>query len=44
MRATLAAKSYSTYDHMVEKRRALEMWERRLLAIVEGQELPSERW
>jgi hypothetical protein len=44
MRATLAAKSYSTYDHMAEKRRALEMWERRLLAIVQGQELPSERW
>jgi integrase len=43
-RATLASSTYSTYDHMAEKRRALDMWQRRLLAIVNGQEPPSERW
>jgi hypothetical protein len=44
MRATLATKSYSTYDHMAEKRRALTMWERRLLEIVSGAEPSGERW
>jgi integrase len=44
MRATLAAKSYSTYDHMVEKRRALELWQARLIEIIEGREPSGLRW
>ena len=35
------------YDHreyLDEKRRALEMWERRLVAIVNGSTVVGERW
>ena len=37
----------SRYDHreyIDEKRRALEMWERRLLSIVNGGTVVGERW
>ena len=44
MRATLAAEVYSTYDFMDEKRRALELWEKRLLEIVEGRKPSGLRW
>ena len=35
---------YDQHDYAAEKRRALELWEGRLLAIVEGRELPTERY
>lgn len=35
---------YDQHDYASEKRRALELWERRLLAIVEGREIPTERY
>ncbi len=44
MRATMANSTYSSFDYAPQKRRALELWERRLIAIVEGQKLPSEGW
>ena len=44
MRASLANSTYSSFDYEPQKRRALELWERRLLAIVEGRALPSEHW
>ncbi len=47
MRATLGDRVYktrSTFDHMAEKRRALELWERRLLEIVEGRSASGLRW
>ena len=44
MRASLANSTYSSFDYEPQKRRALELWEHRLLAIVEGRALPSERW
>ena len=44
MRATLASKVYTTFDFMDEKRRALELWEKRLLEIVNGQKLSALRW
>jgi integrase len=44
VRSSLESSTYNEHDYLPEKRRALEMWERRLLAIVQGQELPSKRW
>jgi integrase len=44
MRATLADSDYSTYDYLPEKRRALELWEKRLLEIVEGRKPSGLRW
>lgn len=35
---------YDQHDYFQEKKRALELWERRLLAIVEGREAPAERY
>jgi hypothetical protein len=32
---------YDRHDYMLEKRRALEAWERRLLDIVEGRHLKT---
>jgi hypothetical protein len=43
-RASLANRVYSTYDYEPQKRRALELWERRLLEIVEGQPASGELW
>lgn len=44
MKATLASRSYTTWDFADEKRRALELWERRLIEIVEGRKPSSLRW
>jgi hypothetical protein len=44
MRATLADEDYSTYDYLPEKRRALELWEKWLLEIVEGRKPSGLRW
>ena len=44
MRATLASRVYTTFDFMQEKRRALELWEKRLLEIVEGRKPSGLRW
>jgi integrase len=44
MRASLADSTYSTWNYMEPKRRALELWERRLLEIVEGRPASGERW
>ena len=35
---------YDQYEYLDEKRRALELWERRLLEIVEGRKASGERW
>jgi integrase len=35
---------YDQHDYIAEKRRALELWERRLLEIVEGRPKSQERW
>ena len=35
---------YDQHDYAVEKRRAFELWETRLMAIVDGRPLPTERW
>ncbi len=35
---------YNRHSYAPEKRRALELWEMRLLAIVTGAPLPTERW
>lgn len=35
---------YDQHDYLQEKRRALELWERRLLAVVEDREIPNERY
>ena len=35
---------YEHYEYRAEKRRALELWERRLLAIVNGEPAVAERW
>ena len=35
---------YDHHEYMDEKRRALELWERRLLEIVEGRPGTAERW
>ncbi|WP_041319937.1 tyrosine-type recombinase/integrase [Hyphomicrobium denitrificans] len=35
---------YDQYDYAPEKRRALELWERRLLAVVAGKAPPTERY
>lgn len=43
-RASLANSTYSTYDFLPEKRRALELWETRLLEIVEGRPASGARW
>jgi integrase len=43
-RASLANSVYSTYDFEPQKRRALELWERRLLEIVEERPPSGERW
>ena len=43
-RASLADSVYSTYDYEPQKRRALELWERRLLEIVEGRPASGEKW
>ena len=42
-RSQMAA-TYNRHDYMDEKRRALELWEGRLQAIVNGKPLPTERW
>lgn len=44
MRSTLAAEVYSTYDFLPEKRRALELWEERLLEIIESKKPSGLRW
>jgi integrase len=44
MRATLANQDYSTYDFLPEKRRALELWEKRLLEIIEDRKPSGLRW
>jgi hypothetical protein len=38
MRNPLASSAYDEHDYMPEKRKALDMWQRRLLAILQGQE------
>ena len=35
---------YDQHDYLAEKRRALELWERRLIEIVEGHPASGERW
>ena len=35
---------YDQHGYLEEKRRALELWERRLLAIVEGRPVPPDRY
>ena len=35
---------YDQHDYAAEKRRALELWERRLLTIIEGRPRPTERY
>ena len=35
---------YDNHEYLDEKRRALELWERRLLAIVSGSAAVGERW
>ena len=35
---------YDHHEYLDEKRRALELWERRLLAIVSGDAVVVERW
>ena len=35
---------YDQRDYLAEKRRALEMWERRLMEIVEGRPASGDRW
>ena len=35
---------YDHHEYLDEKRRALELWERRLLNIVNGQLVIAERW
>lgn len=44
MKATLASRTYTTWDFAAEKRRALELWEKRLLEIVEGRKPSGLRW
>ena len=44
MKATLASRIYTTHDFLPEKRRALELWEKRLLEIVNGKKLSALRW
>jgi len=44
MRGSLANDTYSTYDFVAEKREALELWEKRLLEIIEGREPTSLNW
>ncbi|MBA2127587.1 hypothetical protein DLM45_15350 [Hyphomicrobium methylovorum] len=44
MRATLANDIYSTYDFLPEKRRALELWEKRLLEIIDGRKPSGLKW
>lgn len=44
MRATRADKEYSTYDFADDKRRALRLWEARLLEIVEGRKPSGLKW
>ena len=43
-RRTLADRVYNEYEFLDEKRRALALWERRLLEIVEGRPASGERW
>ena len=35
---------YDHHEYLDEKRRALELWERRLLAIVNGDAVVTEHW
>ncbi len=44
VRRTLANRTYNEYDFLPEKRRALELWEGRLLEIVEGRSAGGSRW
>jgi integrase len=44
IKATLADATYSTYDFADEKRRALLLWEQRLLEIVEGRPASGLKW
>jgi integrase len=43
-RKTVTGMHYNHNEKLPEKRKALELWERRILAIVAGQPIPSERW
>lgn len=44
MRSALAGSTYDAYDYMPEKRRALELWQARLIEIVEGRSPSGSRW
>ena len=37
-------KIYDRYEYLAEKRRALDLWERRLMEIVQGQPAAAMRW
>jgi integrase len=43
-RKTVTGMHYNHNEKLPEKRKALELWERRVLAIVSGQPIPPERW
>ena len=43
-RASLANSIYSTWDFLEPKRRALELWEQRLIEIVEGRPASGVKW
>jgi integrase len=44
MTESLADSTYNAWHFEPEKRRALSLWEARLLAIVDGRPLPADRW
>ena len=44
IRRMLAGRDYNEYEFLTEKRRALELWEGRLLEIVEGRQASGLRW
>ena len=44
MRATLANSIYSTYDYAPQKRRALHIWQLRLMEIVGGRKARGLKW
>ena len=44
IKGALVNSTYSTYEFQAEKRRALELWERRVMAIIAGRKVPAERW
>lgn len=43
-RGQLIGSVYDQYDYSKEKRRALSLWEQRLLAVVSGKQPPAERY